>query len=295
MEIHLNQSTTPFDLEHTLSCGQVFRWEKRGDWWHGVVDEKVVKIRQVDDKLLFHTFPEAGDACFLGNYFRLEDNLPYILSQIGKDTYVRTAIRTSYGLRIIQQNPWECLISYMCATNKNIPAIKNMIFNLCKGLGKKITVNGQDFYTFPEPSALAEADLEKIKGCKLGFRAERVLHVSRTIEVGEFDLEAVRKMDYEKAEHKLMSLPGVGQKVADCVLLFSLGKLESFPVDIWMKRIILEVYPDHFERSFIQKILGKRSITRGEYEKISSFGRGYFGEYAGYAQEYLFHHRRRQL
>ena len=292
MEIHLDRSTTPFDLEHTLSCGQVFRWEKRGYCWYGVVDEKAVKISQGDDKLVFKTFPGKVDNRFFEDYFRLDDNLPHILSQISKDKYVERAIRASYGLRIIRQNPWECLISYMCATNKNIPAIKSMIFNLCKGLGEKITVEDHDFYAFPEPSALAEADLGKIKGCKLGFRTERVLQVSRTIAGGGFDLEALRKMDYEKAKLELLSLSGVGQKVADCVLLFSFDNLEAFPVDIWMRRIILEVYPNHFERSFIKKILGKRSITRGEYEKISSFGRGYFGEYAGYAQEYLFHYRR---
>jgi len=141
---------------------------------------------------------------------------------------------------------------------------------------------------------LAEADIAEIKGCKLGFRADRVLKVSKMIEQGEFDLEALRKMGYEEAKGKLMFLPGVGHKVADCVLLFSLDMLKSFPVDVWMRRIILRFYPDQFETSFVEKVLGKRSITPKEYEKISTFGRGYFGQYAGYAQEYLFHYWRRQ-
>ncbi|KPV63838.1 MAG: Endonuclease III [Candidatus Bathyarchaeota archaeon BA2] len=288
MEIQLDQSTTPFDLEHTLRCGQLFQWEKRGDWWYGVVGEMVVKIRQINDRLVFQTFPEEVDADFIKNYFRLDDNLPLILSKIDKDGHVRRAIQRFRGLRISRQEPWECLISYICATYKNIPAIKNMILNLSKRFGEKINFNSHYFYTFPKPSDLAHAGLEEIKECKLGFRAERVLEASKIVDRGEFNLEGLRKTDYEKAKRELLSLPGVGQKVADCVLLFSLDKLEAFPVDIWMKRIILGFYQNYFGASFVERVLGKSSITPGEYETISSFGRRYFGEYAGYAQEYLF-------
>jgi len=294
MKIRLN-SSTPFNLEHTLKCGQVFRWEKIGNWWYGVVSGKVLKLRQTDDKLFFQALPEKVNPKFVENYFRLNDDLPHILSQINKDEHIGEAIQALNGLRIIRQEPWECLISYMCATNANIPAIRNMILNLSKRFGKKITLEGHGFYTFPKPSDLAQADIEEIKGCKLGFRAERVWEVSNMIEQGGFDLEALRKMGYEEAKRKLMSLPGVGHKVADCVLLFALDRLEAFPVDVWMRRIILRLYPDHFEPSFVEKVLGKRSITPKEYEKINTFGRGYFGEYAGYAQEYLFHYWRQNI
>jgi N-glycosylase/DNA lyase len=288
MEIQLDQSTTPFNLEHTLRCGQSFRWEKLGDWWYGVVEEKVIKIRQVEDRLLFQGFPERVNADFVKNYFRLDDDLPAILSRIDKDEHIRRAIRYFHGLRISRQEPWECLISYICATYKNIPAIKNMIFNLSKRFGRKITFDGYRFYTFPKPEDLAQAGLEEIRECNLGFRAERVLETSKIVDSGELNLEDLRKTDYEKAKRELLSLPGVGQKVADCVLLFSLDKLEAFPVDVWMKRVILGFYPSHFEDSFIERISGRGSITPSEYETISSFGRRYFGEYAGYAQEYLF-------
>ncbi|MFQ5999141.1 MAG: DNA-3-methyladenine glycosylase family protein [Candidatus Bathyarchaeia archaeon] len=288
MEIQLDWLTAPFNLEYTLRCGQLFRWEKLGDWWYGVVRDSVIKIRQIDDRLLFQTFPEKMDVDFVKNYFRLDDDLPSILSKIDKDEYIRRAIQFFRGLRLSRQEPWECLISYICATYKNIPAIKNMILNLSKRFGRKITFNGHDFYTFPKPSDLAHASLEEIGSCKLGFRAERVLETSRILDHEEFSLEDLRKMNYEKARQKLLSLPGVGQKVADCVLLFSLDKLEAFPVDIWMKRVVLKSYPSYFERSFIERALDKSSITPREYETISSFGRRYFGEYAGYAQEYLF-------
>ena len=294
MEIQLDRSTVPFSLEHTLRCGQLFRWEKLGDWWYGVVEDKVVKIRQNADKLMFQTFPEKTTAEFIENYFRLDDNLTSILSQINKDEHIRKAIQRFHGLRISRQEPWECLISYICATYKNIPAIKNMILNLSKRFGKKITFNGHDFYTFPKPSDLAQASFKEIRSCKLGFRAERVLETSKILDRGEFKLEDLRKMGYEKARQELLSLPGVGQKVADCVLLFSLDKLEAFPVDIWIKRAVLEAYPSYFERSFIKRVSSKSSITPWEYETIGSFGRKYFGKYAGYAQEYLFSLSRKQ-
>ena len=293
MEIQLDRPTVPFSLEHTLRCGQLFRWRKLGDWWYGVVEDKVVKIRQIADKLMFQTFPEKTTAEFIENYFRLDDNLTSILSQINKDEHIRKAIQRFHGLRISRQEPWECLISYICATYKNIPAIKNMILNLSKRFGKKITFNGHDFYTFPKPSDLAHASLEEIRSCKLGFRVQRVLETSKILECGELGLEDLKKKEYAKAKQKLLSLPGVGQKVADCVLLFSLDKLEAFPVDIWIKRVVLEFYSSYFERSFIKRVSGKSSIAPREYEAISSFGREYFGKYAGYAQEYFFSFSRR--
>lgn len=288
MEIQLDPSTVPFDLRHTLRCGQSFRWEKIGYWWYGVVREKVIKIRQDGDKLLFHSFPKIVNSGFIENYFRLDDDLPSILSQIDKDDHIRKTIQDFYGLRINRQEPWECLISYMCATYKNIPAIENMILKMSKRFGEKMTFDGHHFYTFPKPKDLAKTSLEDIRECKLGFRANRILEVSRIIDQGEFDLEGLRKMNYEGAKNELVSLPGVGQKVADCFLLFSMGKLEAFPVDVRIKRKILGFYPSHFEDSFVERVLGKSSITPNEYDIISSFGRRYFGEYAGYAQEYLY-------
>lgn len=293
MEIRLDQATTPFDLEHTLCCGQVFRWEKIGSWWRGVICEKAVKVRQTSRGLAFQSFPEV-DADFIKRYFRLDDDLPRIFSQINRDKHVDETIRAFRGLRLIRQEPWECLISYMCATYKNIPAIRKMVLNLSSRLGEKIVAGGHGFYEFPRPAALAKASLEEIKQCGVGFRAERVLEVSRMIAKEEFDLEALKKMNYEEAKLKLLALPGVGPKVADCVLLFSLAKLEAFPVDVWMKRMVLKFYRDQFEPSFISKALGKTSLTRREYEKVNSFGRRYFGKYAGYAQEYLFHFGRQQ-
>jgi len=292
MEIRLDLSVTPFNLEHTLQCGQLFRWEKIGGYWYGVVREKVVKIKQSDDTLQFQIFPNETDLEFLRHYFRLDDDLPHILSQIKKDETIEKSIHSLYGLRIIRQEPWECLISYVCATYKNIPAIKKMIQNLSKMFGKKIEFENRSFYTFPSPSDLAKASLKEMKNCGLGFRANSVLETAKIVENGDFDLEALRRMDYEKAKYELLSLPGVGNKVADCILLFSLEKLKAFPVDVWIKRIVLEFYSKSFSLEFVEKVSEKNSLAANEYLKISEFGRKYFGTYAGYAQEYLYHWKR---
>jgi N-glycosylase/DNA lyase len=294
MEIKLNRSKVPFSLEHTLNCGQLFRWEKLDDWWYGVAADRVIKIKQSGERLIFQVFPETPNQRFIENYLRLDDNLPAILSEISKDEHMRKAIRLFCGLRISRQEPWECLISYICATYKSIPAIKKMINNISQRFGKKLTFDGYDFYTFPKPTDLAQTSPKDLHSCGLGFRAERVLETAKILDQQEFFLESLKSMDYWKARRELLSLPGVGPKVADCVLLFSLEKLEAFPIDVWMKRAATNLYANHFDSSFIKKVSSKSSITSKEYGTISSFGREYFGRYAGYAQEYLFHLLRKQ-
>jgi N-glycosylase/DNA lyase len=294
MEIELNRSTVPFSLEHTLDCGQLFRWEKMGDWWYGVVADRVIKIKQDNNRLIFHVFPDTINHGFLENYLRLDDDLPYILSQIGKDEHMRQVITLFCGLRLCRQDPWECLISYICATYKSIPAIKKMISNISRCYGTRLTFDGIDFYTFPQPEQLAQIHTNDLRCCGLGFRTNRVLETAKLINSGEVPLEALKHMNYSEAKQELLGLPGVGQKVADCVLLFSFEKLEAFPIDVWMKRVATTFYARHFDSSFIKRVTGKGSITPKEYETISSFAREYFGKYAGYAQEYLFHYLRTQ-
>jgi len=294
MEIKLDRSKVPFSLEHTLDCGQLFRWKKLDDWWYGVAGDRVIKIKQSSEQLTFQVFPETPNQGFIENYLRLDDNLPFILSEINKDEHMRKAIRLFCGLRISRQEPWECLISYICATYKSIPTIKKMVERICRCFGKKLTFDGYDFYTFPKPADLAQVNCKDLRSCGLGFRAERVSETARLVDSGNLSLEALKRLDYHDAKRELLGLPGVGQKVADCVLLFSLEKLEAFPIDVWMKRAATNLYASHFDSSFIKRVASKGSITPKEYETIASFGREYFGNYAGYAQEYLFHFLRTQ-
>jgi len=293
MEIKLNHSKTPFSLEHSLDCGQLFRWQPLDGWWYGVVGDKVIKIKQENEKLYFQFYPETkNDTVFLENYLRLDDNLTQILSQLSKDEHIQKAIKKFYGLRLIRQEPWECLASYICATYKGIPAIKKMINNLSKCFGNKMTFDGYDFFTFPKPEQLSRACIKDLKTCGLGFRAKRILETAKRVNNGEIDLENLKHIDYFQAKKELTQLPGVGHKVADCVLLFSLEKLEAFPIDVWMKRAATRLYAEHFDSEFIRRVANKGSITPKEYETIGSFGREYFGKYVGYAQEYLFHYLR---
>jgi len=287
MKIQLN-ALIPFDLSFTLCCGQAFRWNKRDKWWCGVVGEHTFKIRQIGNVLEF----ENIDAGLVRNYFGLDDDLLKILSQIRKDTHIMQAIEAFKGLRILRQDPWECLISYICATYKNISAIKQMLSNLCKKFGDRIYFDGYDFYTFPISEKLAKATAEELARCGLGYRAKYVSETAKMVHENGFELENLRKLSYGKAKEELLNFPGVGLKVADCILLFSLGKLDAFPVDVWIKRVILKYYASHFPNEFIWKISGKKSLTSSEYEKLNLFGRRYFGDYAGYAQEYLYHYER---
>ncbi|MEM0357921.1 MAG: DNA glycosylase [Candidatus Bathyarchaeia archaeon] len=288
MEKIVLASDQPFDLDLTLCCGQAFRWEKNGEWWYGIVADKPFKVRQGDSVLEF----ENANPEFVEKYFGLKDDLPLILRQISKDKHMEEVVKALKGLRILRQDPWECLVSYICATYKNIPAIKRMLFNLSKKLGEKTTFNGHVFYTFPTPQSLAKASLQELASCGLGYRAKYVMETAKRVVNGEFDIEELKVEPFEKARKKLLALPGVGPKVADCVLLFSLEKLEAFPVDVWMKRIITKYYASHFDETFVRRVSFKKSLTKAEYEKLSLFGRNYFGRFAGYAQEYLFHFER---
>ncbi len=287
MSIQLNK-LEPFDLDATLCCGQTFRWEKRGKWWYGVVKDKVFKTYQTHNQIVF----ENVDSGFVKAYFRLNDDLLRVYSLINKDEHIRKATSAFRGLRVLRQDPWECLISYICATYKSITAIKQMLFNLSKRFGEKIHFDALDFYTFPTPRKLARANTGDLSNCCLGYRAKYVHETAKIINKNELEFERLKNATYEEAKAELVKLPGVGLKVADCVLLFSLEKLEAFPIDVWIKRAVTEHYSGHFPREFISRTKSKRSLTSAEYEKLNSFGQRHFGEYAGYAQEYLYHYER---
>ena len=277
-----------FDLDFTLCCGQVFGWRKLGDWWYGVVGERAFKVRQFECALEFENVSEA----FARSYFGLDDDLKEISGSICKDEFIAAALRRFEGLRIVRQNPWECLISFICATYKSIAAIELMLSKLSKKYGEKISFDGLDFYAFPSVDKLAGASEVGLKECGLGYRAKYVQGTAQKISEGSFDLEGLKGLPYLEAKKRLFGLPGVGLKVADCVLLFSLGKFEAFPVDVWVKRVILNHYAKHFPEALVKTLSAHESLSNSEYEKLNSFGRGYFGKYAGYAQEYLYHYER---
>lgn len=280
--------TCPLNLEVTLCCGQAFRWEKQSEWWYGVTNQGPFKVRQIGEELQF----ENAKATSVRNYFGLDDNLLKIFDEICRDRHIKNAVCKFRGLRILRQDPWECLASYICATYKSIPAIKNMLLKLCTKFGDKVPFEGHSFFMFPSPERLAKANFRELAECGLGYRAKYICETSKIIKESNFDFKGLRRLPYEEAKKALLCFPGVGPKVADCVLLFSLGKLEAFPVDVWMRRVILRRYAEHFPRKFVDRMACEKSLSRTEYEMLSLFGRSYFGRYAGYAQEYLYHYER---
>jgi N-glycosylase/DNA lyase len=203
----------------------------------------------------------------------LDDDLEEVCRQIGKDPFIERAIAFYQGLRLIRQDPWECLVSFLCSSVKNIPHIKCILENLCRYYGKPVTFDNYRGYGFPSPEQISEArDLERIK---VGFRARYLVETSRRAK--SMDLGTLRKLEYREAKKELMTLPGVGEKIADCVLLYSLDFTEAFPVDTWIRKAMHRGYHG-----------GKKVSDRA----IREFAQGYFGKYAGYAQQYLYHFAR---
>ncbi|MFA0821885.1 MAG: DNA-3-methyladenine glycosylase [Methanomethylovorans sp.] len=266
-----------FNLDYTLDCGQVFRWDKIGDVWTGVVQGDVVRawqdlqtgVVQIDSKL-----PED----FFRNYFRFDDDLGSILEAVNKDKYMDEAIRGYRGMRLIRQDPWECLISYILATAWSIPNIKNGISKISHIFGEEIA---EGYYSFPKPGALAIACDSDLCDCRLGFRTNRIRKAAAQVVDGDINLDEIFELDYEAAKKKLMVLDGIGEKVADCILLFAFEKMEAFPVDTHVEKVIRTYYGNH---EFFNNGMTKT--------KIGTWGRLYFGKYCGYAQQYLFYQKR---
>lgn len=266
----------PFSLDITLSCGQVFRWEKEaGGWWCGVVGNRLIRIRQDGDLLKY----KGADRHCIEHYFSLDQDLGNIISSFDRDPIIRAAVERCRGLRLIRQSPWECLISYICSTNSNIPMIKKRINNIAQAFGDPIESGGRTYYGFPGPEALAGSSASVLSECKMGYRGNYVKTACDISYENDWE-QSIGSLPYEKARKSLMKLKGIGPKAADCILLFAFQKYESFPVDVWIRRIMRENY--------LPELSGGSSLTNREYDMIRSFAREYFGEYCGYAQEYLY-------
>lgn len=275
----LLQFSGPLDIPNTLESGQAHRWQKNGQWYHSVLFGNLVRLRPTLEGVEFNCVPadESSFAPRLADYLRLQDDLAEIYRSISVDEYLSHSIKRFWGMRILRQEPWECLIAFICSANSNIPRISATMEILADTFGKPLKFKNLTRSTFPTPEALAKAGETRLRELKLGFRAKFVAVAATKVANGELDLMALRKACYQDAKDVLLGLPGVGEKVADCVLLFSLDKLEAFPIDRWVRRVMEESYLD-----------GKK-LT---YPKLREWALQFFGPYAGYAQQYLFHRRR---
>ncbi|MCP4256226.1 MAG: DNA-3-methyladenine glycosylase 2 family protein [Planctomycetes bacterium] len=261
-----------FNLEYTLDCGQMFRINRGNDWYYVNAQDKFFKIKQVGNTIEFH----GVDKEFIIHFFSLNENLSKILKKINKDIYIKKSIDKYRGLRIIKQDSWECLISFICSSASNIPRIKSKLKAISEGFGKKVSLDGVCNYAFPTPGNIN--NYKKILNAKTGFRAKYIYEANNSVNIK--NLNSLRILPYKSAKSELKKINGVGDKVADCVLLFSLGFNQAFPVDTWIKKTMQLLYFDN---------------TTVSNEKIREFGLEYFGDYAGYAQQYLFMFSRNDL
>jgi N-glycosylase/DNA lyase len=266
----------PLDLALTLSCGQAFRWEERDGWWEGVVGGRLWRLRTEGDRVI-HDGPTARA---VRRYLALDEDLPGILAAIDRDPVIHRAIGACRGLRILRQDPWETLISFICATNANIPRIRRMIASLATSFGGAVPGTDEPLFSFPRPEALAGSCGDLLSACRLGYRDRSVAGTAARVAEDPGVLRRIERLTFPEARSALLSFPGVGPKAADCILLFGFHRLEAFPVDVWIRRIMYAHY--------LAPLPGSRVPSEKEDRRIREFGRGYFGAYAGYAQEQLF-------
>jgi N-glycosylase/DNA lyase len=267
----------PFNLDITLGCGQVFRWDRTADgWWYGVVGSRVLKIRQDGNRLTF----VGVTGSFIRQYFSLDLDLDTILTSFDTDPFIHQAIEKNRGLRLIHQHPWECTISYICSTNSNIPTIRRRIASIAEKYGRAVEFEEKTYYTFPAPASLSCGGEEGLTECRLGYRQPYVFGTSCTVTDEKRWEETIQNLTYEEARKEMMKLQGVGPKAADCILLFAFQKHEAFPVDVWIRRIM--------QQHYLPDLTTGSPLTGKEYDAIRRYARDHFGEFCGYAQEYLY-------
>jgi N-glycosylase/DNA lyase len=274
------QPDQPFNLDATLGCGQVFRWDRAADgWWYGVVSGRVIKIRQDGDRLTYTGAP----APFIRHYFSLDTDLGSVFASIENDPFIRACIMKNRGLRLLRQSPWECTVSYICSTNSNIPTIRRRIASIAERYGRPVGFEGKTYHTFPEPSSISCGGHDGLTECRLGYRQPYIFRTSSLVTDEKVWEKMIRTLPYDEARRELMKLHGVGPKAADCILLFAFQKYEAFPVDIWIRRIM--------QQHYLPELRSGSPLSTREYDRIRHFAREHFGEYCGYAQEYLYANR----
>jgi N-glycosylase/DNA lyase len=304
-----------YDLSATLDSGQAFRWRKenaergrlarefqdRADEppallcsWVGVIGRHWVRLTQTRDDIRAETAAPVADWRWLRDFLQTETDLAAVLKTFPDDEPMRNAVAACRGLRVLRQEPWECLASFILSSTKQIVQIRQIIVLLCERFGEPLTrpadtlfpsdgerdgVRGAAF-SFPAPARIAALTEAELRACKMGFRAPHLLAAARRIADGKFDLEKIRSLPLTEARTELMRLRGVGGKIADCVLLFAYGFDSAFPVDVWVERALRQLY-------FL-----RRRVTE---KKLRRFAATHFGPHAGYAQQYLFHYMRTKL
>lgn len=271
-----------FNLKYTLECGQCFRWNKIDEnTYIGVVKDRVLKVRQEGNKIFIKSDKEENLEKVVRYYFDLDRDYEKLEKKIVLiDDNIAKAVKNTSGLRNLNQDFFEMLISYIISANNNIPRISKSVNEISKRYGKEIEFEGQRYYLFPTPDELRDVTIDEFRECGVGFRDKYIYKTVKKINNKEIDLEQMQKLDTEKLKAALLSLMGVGPKVADCILLFSCARQEVFPIDVWVQRIMRRLYYNNEEVS-------KNEILR--------YARENFGENAGIIQQHLFYNVRENM
>lgn len=268
-----------YDLEATLESGQVFRWTPVDGGWEGIVAGRWVRLTASAGTLTAETCTPQADWAWLARWLRVDDDLAAILATFPPDSPLQAAVRACRGLRLLRQEPWECLASFILSSTKRIAHIRRIVETLCARFGPAVPVppGRPPGFAFPSPERLASASEAELRACGMGFRAPYLRAAAQAVASGALGLEALPELPLVEARRRLMALPGVGRKIADCVLLFAVGFEAAFPVDVWVLRALRQLY-------FLRRRVPPR--------RLLAFTESHFGPHAGYAQQYLFHYMR---
>jgi N-glycosylase/DNA lyase len=264
-----------FDLATTLDSGQVFHWHAEGNGFIGAIGDDPVYVEQKGDVLRF----AGGSEKLLTHYFALDHPLGEICASFPNDAAMNDARTFCRGLRILRQPKWECLAAFICSSMKQVAHIRQMSAALRQRFSPAINFRDHAIYPFPPARTIAESSEKELRACGLGYRAPNLLATARRIATGKVDLEKLARLPDAELRAALCELPGVGAKVANCVMLFAYERLGAFPIDVWIARVLRERY---FPR--------RRKMTE---RMMREFSQDYFGPHGGYAQQYLFHHARK--
>ncbi|MGE5329626.1 MAG: DNA-3-methyladenine glycosylase family protein [Deltaproteobacteria bacterium] len=270
-----------FSLKHTFECGQCFRWKPNNDGsYTGVVGEGVFNVKMHNEAELIVETNLLDSKEFFEQY--IDNNTDYLAIEnllSGNDKIMKEAVGYGSGMRILKQEHWETLASFIISANNNIPRIMKTVENIAGVYGRKVEFKGEGYYLFPGPEELADAGEEDLKSCGLGFRGKYIRSAAQMLASGEINLKELEAWDSASARNELIRIPGVGPKVADCVLLYSYAKTDVFPIDVWIKRIVEMLY---FSKE-------------KKLNEIQEFARNKYGKLAGFAQQYLFYYARENI
>ena len=281
---YILENATSFEPKHIFECGQCFRWDEQPDGsYTGIVKDNVINVKKVDNSIVFKSLGADNLEKLATDYFDLNRDYEEIKDTLSKiDEYLANSIKYGSGIRILNQDLWETIISFIISANNNIPRIKGIINRISQKYGNEINWEGRSYYTFPTPENLAKATVEELRGLGLGFRDVRVYETTHKILEKQVDLEKMHEeKDTQKVRDELLSLSGVGPKVADCIHLFStLKRFDVFPIDVWVRRVMNELYIKNEDETKVNK----KEIERLAKEK--------YGNLEGIAQQYLFYWKR---